>query len=173
MASDLQRRKISIVFTAMDVNGDGFLERTDFEALAERWARVRGGDGADRLRAVMMGWWDVLSSATGQDGDRLVTVDEVLAVADRLDTMLDQVSATAEAMFEEVDADDDGRVSSAEFDRMIQGWTGQDPPAADAFARLDLDGDGLLSKSEFVRNWTEFWAGDDPDAPGNHLFGQP
>ncbi|NUT05982.1 MAG: hypothetical protein HOV76_21140 [Hamadaea sp.] len=41
-----------------------------------------------------------------------------------------------------------------------------------AFALPDLDGDGWMSKSEFVSPWgVEFWAGDDKDAPGTHLFG--
>lgn len=169
MASDLQRRKITIVFSAMDVNGDGRLERADFEALAERWARVRGGAGADRVRAVMVGWWDVLSSTA----DRLVTVEEVLGVVDRLGSMIGQVSGTAEEMFDAVDEDGDGRVSAGEFDRMIRGWTGREPSQDSAFALLDRDGDGLLSRDEFVRSWTEFWAGDDPDAPGARLFGTP
>ncbi|WP_285704539.1 EF-hand domain-containing protein [Microtetraspora sp. NBRC 16547] len=34
------------------------------------------------------------------------------------------------------------------------------------FSRLDLDGDGHLARDEFRTHWTEFWAGDDPNAPG-------
>ncbi|MER5265267.1 EF-hand domain-containing protein [Actinosynnema sp. NPDC002837] len=172
MASDLQRKKTSIVFTAMDSNGDGFLERADFEALTDRWVHLRGAADPDRLREIMMGWWDALRAASDHDRDDKVTVDEVLTVVKDLGTMLDLVVATAESMFEAVDEDGDGRVSAPEYARMIHAWTGDDSPTDAVFARLDLDGDGSISKSEFVQHWVEFWAGDDADAPGAHVFGE-
>jgi Ca2+-binding EF-hand superfamily protein len=172
VASDLQRKKTSIVFAAMDVNGDGFLERADFEALTNRWVDIRGVDAQERLRDIMMGWWDALRSASDQDRDDKVTVDEVLSVVSNLGTMLDLVVATAESMFEAVDEDGDGAVSAPEYARMIRAWTGNDTPTDGVFARLDLDGDGTISKQEFVSHWVEFWAGDDADAPGSHVFGE-
>ncbi|GAA3845003.1 EF-hand domain-containing protein [Saccharothrix violaceirubra] len=172
MASDLQKRKTSVVFTAMDVNGDGFLERADFEALTDRWVAIRGEAGSDRLREIMTGWWAALSAASDGNRDGRVTLDEVLAVVDDLGTMLDLVTATAEAMFEAVDEDGDGLVSAAEYARMIHAWTGADAPTDVAFARLDLDGDGSLSRSEFVGHWVEFWAGNDGNAPGTYVFGE-
>uniref|UniRef100_UPI0031DE5EF3 EF-hand domain-containing protein n=1 Tax=Saccharothrix mutabilis TaxID=33921 RepID=UPI0031DE5EF3 len=171
MASDLQKRKSSIVFTAMDANDDGLLERADFEALTDRWVAIRGDSGEPRLRELMMGWWDALLSASDQDRDDKVTFDELLGVVDNLGTMLDLVVATAESMFEAVDEDGDGRISAEEYSWMIRAWTGVETPTDEAFARLDLDGDGWLSKNEFARHWVEFWAGDDPDAPGTHVFG--
>jgi len=172
VASDLQRKKTSIVFTAMDSNGDGFLERADFEALTDRWVHIRNGAEPGRLREIMMGWWDALRAASDHDRDDKVTVDEVLTVVQDLGTMLDLVVATAESMFEAVDEDGDGQVSAPEYARMIHAWTGDESPTDAVFARLDLDGDGAISKSEFVRHWVEFWAGDDPDAPGAHVFGE-
>lgn len=172
MASDLQRKKTSIVFTAMDVNGDGFLERSDFEALTDRWVAIRGTAGQEPLREIMMGWWDALRAASDQDRDDKVTLDEALSVVSNLGTMLDLVVATAESMFQAVDEDGDGLVSAPEYARMIHAWTGDDSPTDAAFARLDLDGDGSMSKSEFVQHWVEFWAGDDADAPGTHVFGE-
>ncbi|WP_156757070.1 EF-hand domain-containing protein [Actinokineospora pegani] len=170
MASELQRKKMSIVFTAMDDNGDGFLERADFEALTDRWTSIRGTVGAQRLREIMMGWWQVLLEASDTNRDQRVTVEEVLAVVDNLGSMLHLVRATAESMFEAVDEDGDGRVSAAEYGRMIGAWTGRESAPEAVFARLDTDGDGWISKPEFIGHWAEFWAGDDEDAPGAHLF---
>ncbi|TWF93720.1 EF-hand domain-containing protein [Saccharopolyspora dendranthemae] len=172
MASDLQRKKASVVFTAMDVNGDGFLERADFEALTERWARIRGEDGSTRLREIMMRWWDALSATADENSDQRITQEEMLAAVENLGAMLDLVTATAESMFEAVDEDGDGRVTAAEYARMIQAWTGREAPTDLAFARLDLNGDGELRRSEFVTHWVEFWVGDDGEEPGTHLFGE-
>ncbi|MCW2948972.1 MAG: calcium sensor EFh [Actinoallomurus sp.] len=48
-----------------------------------------------------------------------------------------------------------------------------DPMDADEiFPLLDLNGDGYLSRDEFTRLWTQFWVGDDPEAPGTWVFGR-
>lgn len=172
MASDLQRKKTSLVFTAMDVDGDGFLERDDFDALTDRWLGIRGEVGEERLRTTMMGWWQALRTHSDGDDDRRITLDEVLALVDTLDDIREVVVETAESMFEAVDEDGDGRVSAPEYARMIHAWTGDESPTGAAFARLDLDGDGSISKAEFIHHWVEFWVGDDADAPGTHLFGE-
>jgi Ca2+-binding EF-hand superfamily protein len=173
MASEFQRGKIVGVFRAMDEDRDGFLRREDFQALSDRWTTLRGAapGSADheRLSGVMLGWWSALSAGAG--GDR-VTLDDVLAVVDRLGAMTDAVRATATAMFDAVDENGDGEISPAEYHRMIHAWNGVETATDDVFPLLDGNGDGHLSRAEFAALWTEFWAGDDPSAPGTWVFGR-
>jgi Ca2+-binding EF-hand superfamily protein len=171
MASDLQRRKVTGVFTAMDANGDGFLEETDFEALAARWTAIRGPGDRERLREIMLGWWATLLAASDLDRDSKVTVDEVLLVVDQLPAMPQSVTATADAMFEAIDEDQDGMISSDEYRRLIEAWNGRETATDVTFPMLDGDGDGKLSRSEFRELWLEFWAGDNAAAPGTLVFG--
>ncbi|GAB3920756.1 hypothetical protein GCM10029976_006770 [Kribbella albertanoniae] len=42
MASEFQRRKVAGVFEAMDADGNGYLDESDFETLTERWVGLRG-----------------------------------------------------------------------------------------------------------------------------------
>ena len=176
MASELQRRKTAVVFGAMDVDADGYLTESDFAALTARWTANRGlpvtSAQARRLAAIMMGWWETLLAASDADRDGRATLDEVLVVVDGLAADTAPVVATATAMFEAVDSDGDGRVSSAEYREMIEAWTGQPADTDEVFEVLDGDGDGYLSEEEFVVLWTEFWAGDDPNAPGTWVFGR-
>lgn len=176
MASELQRRKIALVFTAMDVDSDGFLERDDFLELAARWTVNRGlapdSPEAERLSALMTVWWETLLAASDIDRDDKVTLDEVLLVVDLLPTDLAPVVATAIVLFEAVDADGDGRISAAEYRELIETWNGVPTDTDEVFGLLDLDGDGHLSQEEFVRLWIEFWAGDDPNAAGTWAFGR-
>lgn len=172
MASEFQRRKIAGVFHAMDADGDGCLKEADFTALTARWIRIRGAGDHTRLSTIMMGWWTTLLAASDLDRDDRVTLDEVMALVDRLGGMSDAVAGTAEAMFEAVDEDGDGRISPAEYRRLIEAWTGRDTDTDEVFPLLDLDGDGYLSQPEFTRLWTEFWSGDDPNAPGTWAFGR-
>ena len=175
MASAFQRRKIAGVFGAMDVNGDGLLEEADFEALTARWMKVRdwlpGSEGYERIRGVMMGWWETLREAADQDRDDRVTLDDVMAVIDQLHGMTEAVEATARSMFEAVDQDGDGRIGPDEYEQVVTAWKGYEASAEGIFERLDLDGDGWISLDEFVGLWSGFWMGDDPASPSNWVFG--
>ncbi|HEV2639560.1 MAG TPA: EF-hand domain-containing protein [Actinocrinis sp.] len=174
MASEFQRCKVASVFDAMDGDARGFLIEGDFEALAERWTTLRGlaagTERYERLRAVMLGWWASLSSAA-RDGER-VALDDVLTVVDLLPGMAEAVTATADAMFEAVDENADGRISRTEYRQLIEAWNGRVTDTDEIFGLLDLDGDGHVSRAEFRQLWTQFWAGDDPRSPGTWVFGR-
>lgn len=176
MPSELQRRKVSQVFPAMDANGDGLLEQSDFEALTARWTANRGlaADSADRIRltAIMMGWWDTLLAASDLDRDNKVTLDEVLHVVDQLPSQLNAVTATASTMFDAIDENGDGAISAAEYRQLVETWNGKPVDTDEVFPLLDSDHDGSLSREEFIELWAEFWAGDNPEAPGTFVFGR-
>ncbi|GAA1662993.1 EF-hand domain-containing protein [Fodinicola feengrottensis] len=174
MASDFQRGKVAGVFAAMDEDSRGFLIERDFASLAQRWTTLRGlepgTDQYERLREIMLGWWASLRTAAG--GRDRVTLDDVMALVDQLPTMVDAVTGTADAMFEAIDENSDGELSPAEYRQLITAWTGQDANVDEIFPLLDLNSDGHISLDEFRRLWTQFWAGDDPAAPGTWVFGR-
>jgi Ca2+-binding EF-hand superfamily protein len=171
MASDFQRRKVTGVFTAMDADSDGFLDEQDFRALTDRWVAIRGDGDHERLSMLMMGWWATLLAASDLDRDNKVTLDEILLVVDQLGTMTEAVAGTADAMFEAIDENADGLISAEEYRRMIEAWNGRETDTDLTFPILDTDGDGQLSRTEFAELWTEFWAGNDPEAAGALVFG--
>jgi Ca2+-binding EF-hand superfamily protein len=176
MASEFQRAKIIGVFRAMDVDGDGFLDRSDFEALSDRWTGLRGWasgtEGHTALTAVMMGWWSALSAGSDPERDQKVTLDEVLLLVDQLPGMADAMATTATAMFDVIDENGNDEISPAEYRQLIEAWTGRKTDTDEIFPLLDLNGDGHISRAEFTELWAEFWAGDDPDAPGTWVFGR-
>jgi Ca2+-binding EF-hand superfamily protein len=176
VASEFQRRKIAGVFTAMDADNDGYLEESDFTALAARWTSLRGlapdSDSYRRLTEIMLGWWTALAAGSDLNRDNKVSLDEVLTLVDVLPTMPDAVTGTAEAMFEATDENSDGEISAAEYHQLIEAWNGVETDTDEIFPLLDLNHDGHLSRAEFVTHWTEFWAGDDPSAPGTWVFGR-
>jgi Ca2+-binding EF-hand superfamily protein len=175
VASEFQRRKVSGVFHSMDVDKDGYLEEEDFQSLTDRWNGLRGvrpgSPGHERIAGIMMGWWQALVAGADQDGDNRVTLDEVLALVDQLAGMRDAVEATADAMFDAVDDNGDGRVSPAEYNQMIVAWKGHPVGTDEAFRFLDTNGDGYISRQEFVEAWADFWIGDDEASPSAWVFG--
>ncbi|MFD8570526.1 EF-hand domain-containing protein [Streptomyces sp. NPDC059639] len=175
MASEFQRLKVQAMFDVFDVDGDGSLTEGDFEALAARWGllpRVAAGpELAVRVRAVIMGWWQHLSAVGGGAGVERIGMDELMAMVDRLPTMKQAVTATADVVFDAVDENGDGQISRTEHGRLIDTWHGQTIPTGDVFDCLDQDGDGYLSRPEFAILWTQFWISDDPAEPGNLMCG--
>ncbi|KDN80649.1 EF-hand domain-containing protein [Kitasatospora cheerisanensis] len=175
MASEFQRAKLTTMFAAFDTDRNGCLDRDDFQDLAERWHRLPRVAADPELTAqvteVMLAWWERLSAAADRDNDGRVDLDEILAMVDRPPAMLDAVNATADAVFDAVDEDGDGRISPAEHHRLVNTWHGRAIDTADVFEVLDRDGDGFLGRSEFALLWAQFWISDNPADPGNLLCG--
>jgi hypothetical protein len=175
MASEFQRRKVAGVFHAMDADGNGYLEESDFETLTARWVGIRGWqpgtEDHDRMRAIMMGWWSAVATMSDSDHDDRVSLDELMTVVDQLPAIDDAVTATAEAMFDAVDQNGDDRIALAEHQQVVQAWKGSADGVEEVFGKLDLNGDGHLSREEFRELWSGFWIGDDPKSPSQWVFG--
>ncbi len=174
MASEFQRRKIAGVFHAMDADGNGLLEESDFVAVTDRWAAIRGwsgdSDGYAHMRGVMLGWWAAVAQ-TDQDGDGKVSFDELMLLVDQLGAMGEEVMATADTMFDAIDENGDDRISLEEHRQVVEAWKGSDEGVEEVFPQLDLNGDGELSREEFRELWSGFWRGDDPQSPSQWVFG--
>ncbi|MFC4030010.1 EF-hand domain-containing protein [Streptomyces polygonati] len=176
MASTFQERKLKGMFAAFDADGDGYLREEDFRALVARWSRLpRVGPGTElraRVETLLMGWWAALLETGDASGDGTVDLGEMLLLVDRLPAMAADVTATADTVFEAVDANGDGRISPAEHRRLVETWSGQPVDTTGIFELLDPNGDGQLSREEFALLWRQFWTSDDPAEPGNWLCGR-
>ena len=175
MASEFQRRKVAAVFHAMDVDGNGFLEESDFQTLTERWVSVRGWEPGtedyERIQAIMMGWWGALVALGDTDSDDRVSLDELMVVVDKLPGLDAEVNGTADAMFDAIDENGDDRIALEEHKQVVRAWKGTDDGVEAIFPKLDLNGDGYLSRDEFRELWSGFWRGDDPQSPSQWVFG--
>jgi Ca2+-binding EF-hand superfamily protein len=175
MATDFQRRKVAGVFHAMDADGNGYLEESDFETLTERWVSIRGWqpgtEDYQRMRAIMMGWWSAIATMSGPGTAGKVSLDELMGVVDQLPTMDDAIYATADAMFDAIDENADDRITLTEHKQVVYAWKGSDDGMEQVFPNLDVNGDGHLSRQEFRDLWSGFWRDDDPKSPSQWVFG--
>ncbi|MFJ9343799.1 EF-hand domain-containing protein [Streptomyces sp. NPDC101733] len=177
-ATPVLTRKMHYMFTLLDADRDGLLGEGDLDAVADRMAEVFPGQ-PDRIRtlreALHQLWADHLAHIDLGDGRLDIGAFEQ-GIRRSVDTspvtLLETLHAGASAWLALTDADGDGLITLDEYLRLSQAIGGV--PAQrmeEAFRRLDRDGDGTLDPAEIDAAVVEFFTSEDPDAPGNWLYG--
>lgn len=179
MLTVFQQQKLPRLFAVHDLNGDGVINRVDFEEYTRRIAGLRGWgpesmEYNELLARFFMFWHGLEDIATGK-GVQDVTITEWFEYWDRiLNTpgVFDAViTPIGRMIFTMLDEDGDGSITADEYAAIYRSG-GLDPAEAiAAFSQLDLDRDGQLSIDEIMVHADEFFRSDDPNAPGNALFG--
>jgi hypothetical protein len=176
----LQRRKLEYLFRALDEDGDGFVEGEAFHRHAERMAELaRDERTAAAIRASLASWWEGVRAVAGAERAPLeawlrfwgswlaaVTQDAEEGGGPELQRMKESAALTFAAM----DGDGDGRLGRAEYARWVECW-GFDVDAERNFERLAPGADGCLDEPRVVQLVKEFFLSNDPEAPGNFLYG--
>lgn len=179
MAIDLLKHKLDRAFDHIDAEGKGVVEREDLLGLG---ARLLVGFGesptsvtGDRLVAGFDGIWAELAGALGRDPDSVLTRAEFragMAAAFVEGGRYDEAfHPAAVAVAELCDGDGDGYVGPEEFRTMLTAFGTAYDDVDQAFDRLDRTGRGVLTVEELVSAAREYYAGDDPNAAGNWLYG--
>jgi Ca2+-binding EF-hand superfamily protein len=179
--TNLQDLKYRQWFKGADVDGDGVITRQDVLLMGERYIAARGDVAqsatARRLNEELGAFWTHVIAPMDQDGDGKVDLREMTegfrrALADP-DLYPQQIQLVADCYFDLIDLDGNGKIDQSEFEQIF-GLAGNLPfgECAAVFAALDLDGSGTLDRAEFHQALAEFFYGNDPDAPANHLFGR-
>ncbi|MFJ5927207.1 EF-hand domain-containing protein [Kitasatospora sp. NPDC092948] len=161
MTISVQADRTQKRFDLWDVNGDGQIDRDDWNAEATRILQAFGETSASpagrALTEAYLGMWSFFAEKAGIDehGGAL-TPEQFNHIAE--EHVLENggagfgriVKPTIQAMVELVDVDGDGQVNPAEFKTWLDaiGVEGIEP--ADAFRQIDANGDGQLSVDELV-----------------------
>ncbi|MDQ3555590.1 MAG: EF-hand domain-containing protein [Gemmatimonadota bacterium] len=174
-----QKRKLDRMFSTLDLNGDGLVDRADFTRRVEAFARRCGWEEGSpeylrNLQFTLEEWHNLCESADVNDNGN-VTREEFLRYGD---IFLDDRAAVrayargdVQLLFDAMDTDGDGRVTGDEY-RVYLEVCGIDTSGADAFfAHADVNQDGRITRDEMAHAVEEFLLSENPGAGGNHLFG--
>lgn len=179
--NELRKQKYERWFRAADIDNDGAITQQDIALMSERYIQARGipfgSPQAQQMGETMQRLWESVIAPADTDMDDRVTSTELTqafaaAFADRA-RYTEDLAPVADCFFDLADSDGDGTISLAEFTHIF-GSTGRaaDSECAEVFNALDLDSSGFLSRDEFHKATSEFFYGDDPNSPANHIFGR-
>ena len=182
MLGDLQRRKAAHYFELIDADGNGLIEPDDFQRRADRLAEalnVTGEAERERLRRRVMLWWEHLSSLADANDDGRITRDEWEMYWERFKIAvsmgsnrrsIEKLERVARHTFRAIDRSNSGRITENEFSNWLQAWDISQHERV--FRRLDRGDTGYLTEEDLVEATKEFYLSNDPEAPGNVLYGE-
>ncbi|CAL9368499.1 Calerythrin [Nocardiopsis dassonvillei] len=144
-------------FHLWDHNGNGVIERSDFEkevqGILDRFGADASSPGAAALRAAYLGMFDRLAQAAGtdrMDKEDFLRAAEAEIVSRGNAGFAEVLQPTIQAIMGIADTDGDGQISPAELERWFAAIGLGPDQARTAFEQIDTDGDGVLSVGELV-----------------------
>jgi Ca2+-binding EF-hand superfamily protein len=179
VSHELYNRKMEHVFDMLDVTKDGYVNEDDVVKLAAGISAIMPGFPSERksldFKNAMLGWWrsllpvmDVRQNGMVGPGEFCGAMVRVILEQGRFEEVFQPVAVT---WFRLYDADDSDSVSLEEFQVLSKALEISRADTEAGFHKFDVNGDGELSEEEFVAVARQFYEGEDPDAPGNWLYG--
>lgn len=180
MLTTLQKNKLERFFYILDFDRNGVIEKDDFIAIAENlcilWGLREGEEEYHKVQSRFSSGWDRFNlyvnnnSGKASWSDWQLFAEEVMIGGDE-QLFNNYVEELCGDLFDNFDTDRDGYISLEEFIDLFVAHRIEVRFAAKSFRNLDKSKDGKISRGELIDAVKEFFRSDDPDAPGNWLFG--
>ncbi|MEU4213338.1 hypothetical protein AB0F13_25725 [Streptomyces sp. NPDC026206] len=178
--NDVQLRKLRKRFRLLDVNGNGVLELTDYQAIAHRFQHQfglpAGSPGAVVIHETYTRLFTAMHRHGDANGDGHVDEGEFIetsvgSLLKRPDGFDHAIVPVLRVIMQVCDKDGDATLDRDEFRRFLAAEGALAEDTAQALAHLypgDIQGLDLARLTDATR---QFYCSPDPDAPGNWLFG--
>lgn len=179
--SDFRKKKLMYVFKVfIDVNGSGTIDKKDFDLAIEKICKMRGWqDGNPKIaatREILLKVWEGLKTRADQDHDGQVSQDEWCTMWDEFarqpESALEWQNSYMNFMFDLEDESGDGCIDEDEFTAVCMSYGIGPDEAKIAFSKFSQNGTIEVTRNVFANYWQEFFASEDPNAPGNFIFGK-
>lgn len=166
MVSTEYERRIAARFATFDQDGNGYIDREDFNAAAKALLAEFGvparSDKGQALYAGAEAFWQGMAGIADRDGDQRITREEFVTGA--VKRLRDNPGRFAEiarpflhAALAVADTDADGRLGTADTARVLRVFRVPEETARQAAAALDTDGDGRIGEAEIVPAFARYF----------------
>lgn len=180
MLTKLQLDKLERFFYILDYDRNGIIEKDDFTSIAENlcilWSVREGEDEYDKIMQKFEAGWNHFNLFVNLEDGRVnwehwIRFAEKVIVNGDEEVFNEYVEEFAGELFDKFDTNNDGYINLDEYIDLLVGYRIEVRFAAKSFRKLDRNKDDLISRGELISAVKEFFRSDDPDAPGNWLFG--
>lgn len=179
MLTDLQKRKLVKLFSMYDANYKGHIGHDDFDNIAKKLANRRNWSLRSpryiSLSSQLTYDWQCLKRDADKAHDKQISIDEWLDYYDIVLSSPERYQKSAQQLidlvFEAFDHDEDGKICAEEWGEFLSVFNVSPVYAPMVFPSLDSDSSGFLSKAEVKSLFHDFLYSDDPNTPGNQMFG--
>ncbi|MGD1861566.1 MAG: EF-hand domain-containing protein [Leptolyngbyaceae cyanobacterium] len=179
MLTDLQKRKLTKLFSMYDSDYTGVLVKKDFEIMFKKLSTFRNWSKRSPrcilLEDKLMRKWQGLDKKADTHDNDEISIGEWLAYYDEVladsQTCSEIVAELIELVFDVFDKDEDGKIGQTEWGQLLAAFNESPVYASTIFPTLDADQDGWLTKTEIRDLFNRFCTGDDADDPANQMFG--
>ena len=175
MSSDLLNRKIGRHFDLIDSNGDGKIDRADFDEIVARFSQeFNQQPGSPKHRALNDAYaalWEGMRESMDVDKDGSVSREEYVRGLESNAAASYQryLAPLAKAMIDFCDIDGDGRINVEELAGIHRSLGMGDHDHDAALRDLDRDNDGYVSEAELTVAVRDYFT---DDKQGGNLFGR-
>ncbi|KAK7788638.1 hypothetical protein R5R35_013957 [Gryllus longicercus] len=179
--ADFRKAKLLYVFNVFfDVNKSGTIEKKDFELAIENICRTRGWADTDpkstQTKDVLLRVWEGLRAKADTDKDQQVSQDEWIRMWDDFkknpESVLEWQNLYKDFIFDHVDSSGDGTIDLEEFTTVFTGYGLSAEECGQAYDKFTSNKTVEVDRPVFAKLWQEFFTSEDPNAPGNFIFGK-
>ncbi|MFE7167041.1 EF-hand domain-containing protein [Streptomyces sp. NPDC057616] len=166
MVSSEYERRIAARFATFDQDGNGYIDREDFnvaaKALLTEFGVAARSDKGQALYAGAEAFWQGMAGIADRDGDQRIDREEfvngaVKRLRDNPDRFAEIARPFLHAALAVADTDGDGAATVEDTARVLRILgVGEDVARASA-AVLDTDGDGRVGESEIVPAFARYF----------------
>jgi Ca2+-binding EF-hand superfamily protein len=165
-------KRVALIFSLFDADGNGVLEADDFELMAGRVVEAAPDadeTAKDAMRAAFRQYWTTLRREVDANGDGVITLEEYTACVLSPERFDATIGAFAEALAALGDPDGDGAIERPLFVALMTaigfGRANIDT-LFDAFGPSDAD---RIQVATWVSGIKDYYAPDKAGIPGDHL----
>lgn len=177
--SEFRKKKLLFVFNAFfDVNQSGTIDKKDFDLAIQRICDSRHWNPDDakvqKTKDTLLKVWDGLRQKADADQDGQISREEWYSMwedyAKDPSQALEWQQTYMTFMFDLQDSSGDGSIDQSEFSNVCSCHGVQEAEAREAFKKLGVGQE--VTRDKFNELWKQYFSSDDPNAPGNFIFGK-
>ncbi|KAL6265625.1 calexcitin-2 [Pogonomyrmex barbatus] len=177
--SEFRKKKLLFVFNAFfDVNQSGTIDVKDFDLAVQRICNSRHWKPDDatsqHIKNTLTKVWEGLQQRADADQDGQISRDEWYSMwedyAKDPAHALEWQQTYMNFMFDLEDSSGDGSIDETEFSKVCSSHGVEEAEAREAFKKLGVGQE--VTREKFADLWKQYFCSDDPNVPGNFIFGK-